>query len=106
MRANLVIQLLARVLQSPRVYVAFQKSSGASRLRVKSVAVLGARDGEHILDVGCGPAYVLDHLPAVNYVGFDIHSRYLAYAQRRYGSRAKFVLGAYDDAQRQRYSPF
>lgn len=99
-------RLLVRVLESPRVYVAFQKGWGADRLREKCVAVLRPRDGEYILDVGCGPAYVLDHLPAVKYVGFDIHSRYIAYARCQYGSRATFVLGAYDDAQRRRYGPF
>lgn len=101
-----MLSLLERVLQSPRAYVAFQKSWGASRLREKSVAALGAIDGERVLDIGCGPAYLLDYLPAVLYVGFDIHPRYLAYARRRYGSRANFVLGAYDDGQRRLYSPF
>lgn len=101
-----MLQLLTKVLESPRAYVAFQKTWGASRLREKCAAVLAANDGEHILDVGCGPAYVLDYLPAVNYVGFDIHSRYVAYARCRYGSRARFVLGPYDDEARHRCGPF
>jgi SAM-dependent methyltransferase len=68
--------------------------------------LLDAQPGERILDIGCGPAYLLDDLPAVHYVGFDTDARYLAYARERYGHRGEFILSEYNETQRERHAPF
>jgi SAM-dependent methyltransferase len=46
--------------------------------------------GERVLDIGCGPGNRLRTLPAVDYTGFDLNPNYIATAQRKYGSRARF----------------
>ena len=33
-----------------------------------------------MLDIGCGPGYILDYMPSVDYVGFDTEPRYIEYA--------------------------
>ena len=38
----------------------------------------------NILDVGCGPAEILDCLPVCNYYGFDIDRRSIKYAKKKY----------------------
>jgi SAM-dependent methyltransferase len=49
--------------------------------------------GDKILDIGCGPADVLNHLPAVNYTGLDISPEYIEAAKQRHGSRGRFCCG-------------
>ena len=46
--------------------------------------------GEKILDIGCGPADVLDYLPEGDYTGFDISPEYIASAQKRFEGRGRF----------------
>ena len=50
-----------------------------------------ARPGDRLLDIGCGPAQILERLPSVGYVGVDLNPRYIATAQARYGERGVFV---------------
>jgi predicted TPR repeat methyltransferase len=47
--------------------------------------------GDHILDIGCGTAYILDFLPDVQYIGFDMEYRYINYAKTKYGHRGEFL---------------
>lgn len=48
------------------------------------------KDNDYVLDVGCGPADILDFLPKVKYYGFDLNPRYVAAAKRKYGNRGTF----------------
>lgn len=52
--------------------------------------------GQRLLDIGCGTASVLSHLPDVDYVGIDIRQAYLRTAQRRFPS-ASFFCGEVDN---------
>lgn len=49
--------------------------------------------GEKILDIGCGPADVLNYLPEVNYTGLDLSADYIRSAKRRFGSQGRFLCG-------------
>tara|TARA_B100000959_G_C14790137_1_gene545237 strand:- start:134 stop:673 length:540 start_codon:yes stop_codon:yes gene_type:complete len=44
----------------------------------------------NILDVGCGPAEILESLNKVNYFGYDINSNYIDYAKKKYGGKGSF----------------
>jgi SAM-dependent methyltransferase len=48
-------------------------------------------EGARLLDIGCGPADMLEFLPNVEYVGFDANSRYVSAAQKRWGASGTFV---------------
>lgn len=85
-----MIARLRRTLGNAHVYIAVQKGIGADRIRYRCLEEAELKPGERILDVGCGPAYYFDRLPAVNYVGFDTCEAYVAYARRRYGGRGEF----------------
>lgn len=48
---------------------------------------------DKILDIGCGPADILDCLPEVDYTGLDISPEYISSAKERFGSRGRFCCG-------------
>jgi SAM-dependent methyltransferase len=75
------------LLTHVRLYIALQKGVGADRLRYRSIDELDLRDGNTVLDVGCGPAYYLGRLPKVRYFGFDTSARYVEYARRKWADR-------------------
>ncbi len=49
--------------------------------------------GEKVLDIGCGPGDIMNYLPPVNYLGFDINANYVEAAQKRFGKRGRFFCG-------------
>lgn len=84
-----VLTGVRRVLSDPRIYDGLQSLLGVNGARrYICEEVIGAKDGESILDVGCGTAELLHYLPAtVTYYGFDLSEAYIAAAKRRYAGR-------------------
>jgi SAM-dependent methyltransferase len=79
------------VLTYPRMYTLAQRGFGALRSRQRFVSqFLRPEPGDRILDIGCGTGEILPFLPAVEYVGFDLSSQYIASARARYGDRGRF----------------
>jgi len=78
------------ILESPHVYIAFQRLVGGARMREICLEMLKPQASERILDVGCGPAYYLSDLPLVEYYGFDTDKRYIRHARTKFGERAQF----------------
>ncbi len=90
----MVPRVLHKLLDLPAVYLTSQFVLGSMRARRISVeSYVKPKAGMRILDIGCGPGYVLDYLPKVDYVGYDTDARYISYAQKRYGKRGRFVCG-------------
>lgn len=84
-------------LSNPSVYSAFQYMMGARSGWKRFVReYMRAVPGDVILDVGCGPADILDYLPTVDYWGFDISPEYIASATRKYGNRGHFQCKLFD----------
>ena len=83
-----------RLLERAGVYEAFQRALGAKVARQRFVAeLLRPFPGARVLDIGCGTASLLDDLPPdVEYTGYDLNPRYIAEAERRYGSRGRFLV--------------
>lgn len=83
-----------RLTQIPRLYSLLQMSLGASSGRERLVReFIRPRPGDHILDLGCGPADILPSLGKVSYVGIDLNSAHIASASARYGDRGRFLSG-------------
>ena len=49
-----------------------------------------------VLDVGCGPAAILKHLPEVKYFGLDHNPKYISAASKKYGSKGTFICAEVD----------
>jgi len=53
-------------------------------------------NGCAVLDVGCGPAAILDFLPSVKYVGLDHNPKYIAAATKKFGAKGTFICAGVD----------
>lgn len=89
---------LRAALSIPVVYETFQRLVGSPRVRRTLVdRHVGVRPGLRVLDIGCGPGSLIEHLPGVAYTGTDLSAAYIDAARRRYGDRGRFRVGRVDD---------
>jgi SAM-dependent methyltransferase len=92
---------LKHILTSAWVYKLYQDLVGATRGRQwVSKNFWNAKPGQKIVDIGCGPGNVIQHLPqGVKYVGFDVSEHYIQHARRAFaGDPDKtFLVGTADD---------
>lgn len=103
----MLTSLVHSLLRSPRLYIMVQRSLGADRVRRTCLDVfLKLRDGERVLDVGCGPAYILNYMPRVDYVGFDTEPRYIEYAMERYSDRGRFFCERFAQEHLTKFASF
>lgn len=83
---------LRNFLSFAPAYAAFSRLVTVSQWQEKFVSeILQVRAGMRILDIGCGPAEILNRLPEVDYVGFDTSARYIDKARRNHGDRGRFI---------------
>ncbi len=89
---------LRRIFSIPAVYRFAQRTIGADKFRDALVGnILSVKAGDRILDIGCGTADILEHLPNVDYVGFDHSESYVHAAKERFGDRGRFINVAAGD---------
>jgi len=91
---------LRSVLAFPWVYRLFGMLVGSEANEEWFITnVLGLRNGQKLVDVGCGPAQILDRLPGVEYVGLDISDAYIQAARIKFKARggANFLSGSVED---------
>jgi SAM-dependent methyltransferase len=84
---------LTALLGVPIFYRAFARLVNGDARAIYQREYLRAMPGERVLDIGCGPADMLEALPPnITYVGFDGSAEYIDAARRRYGERGRFEL--------------
>ena len=88
------------LLNHPALYQAYQNAGGFFGARVKAISdYLTLRPGMRVIDIGCGPGYILRHLPeGVDYTGFDIDESYIDHARRAFGHLGQFDCRYFDAA--------
>jgi len=93
-------------LQFPSLYLLTQGILGGKRARRKCIQEYGRIEpGMRVLDIGCGPGYVVNYLPKVSYFGFDISPQYVAYANRKYGKQGTFFPQPFDAEMAKKLAP-
>jgi len=96
---------LRAALSVPTVYRAFVNLIVGDYRYVVTLA--GMHPGERVLDLGCGPADLVEFLPdGVDYTGVDISEEYIAAARQRFGTRARFIRAALKDVARDERGSF
>jgi len=78
------------LLTLPSVYRLFSTIVLGDGYRIYISEYVRPVSGEKVLDIGCGPGDILEDLPAVEYLGFDINPKYVETAQKRFGGRGRF----------------
>lgn len=87
------------LLARPGLYSLFRRLVGRDAARARYADEhLRAHAGQRVLDLGCGTGDILQFLPPVEYIGYDLSPRYIERARRRYGARAQFHCRAVDEA--------
>lgn len=80
-----------KLLAVPMFYSLFRQFVGRDSVRRQYAEDhIRAKAGQRVLDIGCGTGDILDFLPNVDYVGFDIDPDYIRLARQRYGTRGTF----------------
>lgn len=79
------------VLSVPAAYRTLQQLVAARHMYAEFVEkYVRVGPDQRVLDIGCGPADILDFLPECDYVGVDLSNRYVESARARFGSRGTF----------------
>jgi len=80
------------IFSHPSIYNLAQRMVGAERARRMLVRdFFPPMQGRSMLDIGCGTAEILRHLPEqMEYSGFDASEAYIAEAKRAFGHRGSF----------------
>ncbi len=80
------------ILSRPDAYSILQNLLGARRVRkILCQQYIRAQPGDVLVDVGCGPSEILEHLdPDIQYIGFDLSQPYIDAAKATYGGRGAF----------------
>ncbi len=85
------VEKLSRLLSLPVMYRAFRALlGGTAAWEVYVKEYVKPKVDERVLDLGCGPADVLDYLPKLNYTGLDNNPQYIESAQKRFGEKGRF----------------
>jgi SAM-dependent methyltransferase len=83
--------LRSRLLEVSRIYEVFQSGIGRSTTSAWILnAVINAKPGDRVLDIGCGPAKIAENFSESTYVGIDHNEQYIAKARDRFGTFAQF----------------
>lgn len=88
---NIPLPDIRSILAISAIYKLFSimVSGNARSLYVKQY--IRPRDGDKILDIGCGSADILSYLPGVEYVGLDMSQAYINSAKKHFGNRGTFL---------------
>lgn len=87
-----ITQGIRSILSIPAIYSLFRNLIGGDSLNKSLVKeYVRPRQGDRILDIGCGPGIIVPFLPEVEYVGFDASEEYIFSAQQQFGDRATFI---------------
>lgn len=100
---------LYKLLLSSIVYSIFSRLiSSKKKMKCFVDNYIRPFDNCKILDIGCGPARILEYYPNnIEYVGIDINEDYINNARNTYGSdKRTFLCSTVDDINQLEFSQF
>src|SRR3954447_16479117 len=98
---------LRDALSIPLVYQLFQTTGGFFGARLRAMQkYLQIPEQARIVDVGCGPGFLRQYLPAsCTYYGFDTDQRYIDWARRDPQPNAAYECKIFDKAVAAQLAP-
>ena len=75
---------LYNLINSPKIYMIFQKLMSGTIFRKKIIIGNIKNKKVKVLDIGCGPAEILNYIPQSMYYGYDIDKRCIDYEKNKY----------------------
>ena len=94
---NLFVFVRERLLANSRIYSFLMDFLDKGSAKDHLVKLISADPGCKILDIGCGPASILNHLNDVQYVGIDLSETYIETARKTFGSKGTFYCASVDN---------
>jgi len=86
-----MLQSIRSVLAIPAAYnLWWNVVGGPGWAKVLVSEYVQPKEGARILEIGCGPGTIARYLPQAEYVGFDVSSKYIEMARKRF-PQAQFV---------------
>ena len=76
--------LIYSFINNPLIYKFIQSVMSGTSLRTSIIKKNITKNNLKILDIGCGPAQILEHIPECDYYGYDIDNRSIQYAKKKY----------------------
>jgi 2-polyprenyl-3-methyl-5-hydroxy-6-metoxy-1,4-benzoquinol methylase len=90
-RIGRMLQSIRSVLAIPAAYnLWWNLVGGPGWAKVLISEYVQPKVGARILEIGCGPGTIARYLPQAEYVGFDVSSKYIEMARKRF-PQAQFV---------------
>lgn len=71
-------------INNPLIYKIIQGVMSGTSFRNSIIKKNITKKNLKILDIGCGPAQILEHIPQCDYYGYDIDRRSIQYAKKKY----------------------
>ena len=78
------INQIYNFINSPLVYKIIQYIMSGTSFRNSIIKKNIRKSNLKILDIGCGPAQILEQIPRCDYYGYDIDQRSIQYAKKKY----------------------
>jgi SAM-dependent methyltransferase len=85
-----ILGRFSSLLRCPPVYRYFDQIVRGNASKIYLNEYVKPVAGEKVLDIGCGPANILNLMPDVQYIGFDVSREYIASAKKRFGNKGRF----------------
>ena len=80
------------LLSSTFFYSLIQKVFSGTSFREKTIKKYITKSRVNVLDIGCGPAEILNTLPDINYYGFDINPIFINSAKKNIRIEENFFV--------------
>lgn len=75
------------LINNPIIYKVIQKVMSGTSFRANIIKENIKKKNLKILDIGCGPAEILENIPECEYYGYDIDTRSINYAKNRFNKK-------------------
>lgn len=91
---------IRRILEYPNIYELFEVLVGVRSVRRRYVnEFIRPFPKAKVLDIGCGSGQILPYLPEdVEYFGYDLNSKSIALAKKKYAKRGHFECASVSEA--------